>query len=167
MAKSAQAAILLATALCFLSLASVAHSFFLVEGQVYCDTCRAKFQTRASEPIKGSKVRLECRDREGGHLTYTVEGETDAKGMYHLEAEGNHEEEVCEVVLVKSGSEDCKEENKVGFGRHSARISLTHNNGISSPSRLANPLFFMRKEALPVCPEVLRELGILPAEIFH
>ncbi|GAV89872.1 Pollen_Ole_e_I domain-containing protein [Cephalotus follicularis] len=161
----AKCIILLVSALCLFSLLSIAHGDerFFVEGKIYCDTCRAQFITRASQYMKGAKVRLECRDREGGSLTFSVEGETDESGTYRLQVEGDHEEEICEIVPLKSGNPDCNEVNQDYFLRKSARISLTKNNGIASPVRAANPLGFMKKEPLPECPEVLKELGITPS----
>ncbi|KAK1559896.1 hypothetical protein Q3G72_019682 [Acer saccharum] len=76
-----------------------------------------------------AKVKLECREQEDGKVTYTVEGETDEQGVYHLLVEGEHEEEVCEVVLVESRDPEL---DKKSHQRHSSRISLTKQNGISS-----------------------------------
>ncbi|KAJ9690686.1 hypothetical protein PVL29_013047 [Vitis rotundifolia] len=164
MARSLQAVIFLATALCFFSFqaSASAESHFYVEGQVYCDTCRIQFITKVSEYMPGAKVRLECRDREGGSLTYSIEGETDETGSYKLPVDGEHEEEVCEVQLVKSSKPECSEISQGVFARRSARISLASNSGMPSAGRLANPLGFLRQDSLPECPEVLKELGILP-----
>ncbi|KAI9198052.1 hypothetical protein LWI28_009180 [Acer negundo] len=152
---------------CFLSLLGSAYtvvaeddSKFYVVGTVYCDTCRTQFITRVSELMAKAKVKLECREQEDGKVTYTVEGETDKLGVYHLLVEGDHEEEVCEVVLVESSDPDCCELDK-----KSHQISLTKENGISSENRIANPLGFMRKEPLAECPEVLKELGITDQDI--
>ncbi|GLU22862.1 hypothetical protein SLE2022_389050 [Rubroshorea leprosula] len=169
MAKSPSVILFLASALCVLSLA-VAHGNpiprFYVEGKVYCDTCRAQFVTRISDYMAGAKVRLECRDREGGTVKYSVDGQTDKLGTYVLTIDGEHEEEVCDITLVESSDHECSEINQDAFLRKSARISLTTNNGITSPVRLANPLGFMRKTPLPECTEVLRELGITPEGLF-
>ncbi|KAM7255096.1 hypothetical protein ACFE04_020337 [Oxalis oulophora] len=154
--------ILLASAICFLSLVGCAYgaATFFVEGQVYCDTCRAQFVTRVSPFMKGAKVRLECKDREGGSLTYSADAVTDDKGVYRLKVEGDHEEELCEILLVKSSMPDCSEVNTDSFVENGARISLAQNSGMVDPVRQANPLGFMRKEPLPECTQVLKELGI-------
>lgn len=112
--------------------------------------------------IAGAKVRMECRDREGGSVTYSIEGETNKDGNYKLPVEGDHEEEVCEVQLIKSPRDDCSEISQGSFSRRSARISLATHNGMPTGDRLANPIGFMKHEALPQCPGVLKELGILP-----
>ncbi|EOY28007.1 hypothetical protein QUC31_012799 [Theobroma cacao] len=164
MATSPKAIFFLASALCFLSLLGIvdaqAPEQFFVEGKVYCDNCRAQFVTKISKYMAGAQVRLECRDREGGDITYSVDGETDESGTYHIKVEGDHEEEICEVSLVQSSDPECSEIDKENFLRKSARISLTKYSGITSDSRLANPLGFMVKKPLPECTEVLRELGI-------
>ncbi|XP_022720406.1 olee1-like protein [Durio zibethinus] len=167
MATSLKAVFFLASALCFLYLLGIAHAeapeHFFVEGKVYCDNCRVQFVTRISKYMAGAKVRLECKDREGGQLTYAVDGETDASGSYHLKVEGDHEEEVCEVALVESSDPECAEINKENYLRKGARIVLTKDTGISSDRRSANPLGFMVKDRLPECTEVLREIGITAA----
>ncbi|KAL4627103.1 hypothetical protein ACB092_05G143500 [Castanea dentata] len=150
----AKSIISLASALCFLSLLGFAHcqSLFSVEGKVYCDTCRIQFVTRVSEYMQGATVGIECRDREGGSIT-------------HSAVEEEHEEDICAVSLIKSTNPDCSEVSKDPFLKKSARVSLTSNNGISSSVRLANPLGFLKKEALPQCAEVLKELGLTASDI--
>jgi hypothetical protein len=118
-----------------------------------------------SDNAAGAKVGLECKDREGGSLIYSSEAETDESGTYRLPVDGDHEEEICEVVLKKSSDPECGEVSKDPFLKKSARISLTKNNGISSPVRLANPLGFMKKTPLPGCTEALRELGMTADDI--
>ncbi|KAM7263205.1 hypothetical protein ACFE04_000888 [Oxalis oulophora] len=159
----AKVVILLASAVCFLSLIGFTHctdAHFFIEGQVYCDTCNIEFVTRVSKFISGATVRLECKDREGGTLTYSAEDKTDEKGVYRIKVEGDHEEEVCEILLVKSSMPDCQEISTDNFLKNGARISLAANNGMADPVRNANPLGFMVKTPLPECPEVLKELGI-------
>ncbi|KAF8026360.1 hypothetical protein BT93_F2989 [Corymbia citriodora subsp. variegata] len=162
MAKSLKAFVFLALAVSFLSLLGAVYgdSRFFVEGKVYCDTCRTQFTTRVSQDMQGAKVRLECKNREGGDLTYSIEGVTDHAGTYRLPVDGEHEEEICEIVLVKSSQTGCDEVSNEAFLRKSARISLTKNNGMATPVRQANPLGFLKKEALPECTDVLKELGM-------
>ncbi|KAF5474522.1 hypothetical protein F2P56_006415 [Juglans regia] len=164
MAKSST--IILASALCFLSLLGFAYceSRFFVEGKVYCDTCRTQFVTRVSLPMKGATVKIECRDREGGSVTYSSQAETNESGAYSIPVDGEHEEEICEVVLAKSSDPECSEVSKDPFLKKSARVSLTKNNGIASPVRLANPLGFMKKKPISECSKVLRELGMSATE---
>ncbi|XP_012091767.1 olee1-like protein [Jatropha curcas] len=158
--------ICLASAICFLSLFGLAYgeAKFNVEGVVYCDTCRVQFMTKVTTLIEGATVHLECFNRTGDVLTYTSpEAVTDAAGKYSIPVEGDHEDELCQVMLLKSPNPDCNEINKDPFVRESASVTLTNDNGIAGPAREANPLGFLKKEILPECPEVLRELGITPS----
>ncbi|XP_015899170.3 olee1-like protein [Ziziphus jujuba] len=159
MARALVVVALIATTIS-LSLSSVlcsdASEHFFVEGKVYCDTCRVQFVTRVSEYLPGAKVRLECRQRNDSTLTYSTEGETDKNGVYTLPVDGDHEEEICEVKALKSPREDCNEH----FADYDqkARVVLTDKTGVTNIARYASPLGFMKKEALPVCAEVLKEL---------
>ncbi|CAJ1961900.1 unnamed protein product [Sphenostylis stenocarpa] len=161
MAKSS--IIILASTLCFLSfLGSVcAKESYLVEGTVYCDTCRVQFLTKLSEPLEGAKVRVKCSQVDNvRNVTFNKETTTDKTGSYKMEVDGDHEEDTCEVILVKSPRTDCSEIDHESHLLQAARISITKNNGIVSPVRQANPLGFLIKERLPGCPELLKELGI-------
>ncbi|KAL2340566.1 hypothetical protein Fmac_008506 [Flemingia macrophylla] len=62
------------------------------EGIIYCDTCRIQFLTKLSEF-------LEERDIQ----------QTDASGTYKVEMDKDHEEDTCDVVLLKSPRKDCSE----------------------------------------------------------
>ncbi|WCJ28585.1 Pollen Ole e 1 allergen and extensin family protein [Euphorbia peplus] len=164
MAKSTNSFGFLAYAICFLSLFCFAYGEeLMVEGKVYCDTCRVQFITKLSTFIEGATVKLECKDREGGKVTFSKEATTDKAGHYEIKVEGDHEEELCEVVAVKSPQSDCNEMSKDKYNRNAARISLTSHNGIASGKREANPTGFLKKGRLPECVEVLREMGITSA----
>ncbi|KAJ1426125.1 Allergen Ole e 1, conserved site [Sesbania bispinosa] len=154
---------ILASALCFMTFFGSAYCLqdrFFIEGTVYCDTCRTQFLTRVSEFMPGATVMVECKENEGGNLTFSKEAVTDAEGSYKVEVDGDHEEEVCEVRLVKSSREDCGEIDQESHLTQAARISITRNNGIVSPIRSANPLGFLKKERLPVCTQVFKELDL-------
>lgn len=159
----AKSAIMVVAALCLMSFVGSAYGLdkFFVEGKVYCDTCRIQFLTRVSDFLPDSIVRLECKKLEGGNVTYSKEAKTDASGSYKIEVDGDHEEEMCEVVLVKSGREDCAEIDRESHLEQAARVSVTNKNGIISPIRSANPLGFLKKHRLPICSQVFRELGLL------
>ncbi|MCL7044821.1 hypothetical protein MKW94_024463 [Papaver nudicaule] len=139
---------------------SCAEKYLFVQGKVYCDTCRAAFETELTEYIDGAKVRLECHDIEGGHLTYSIEGVTNSTGVYRLPVQGDHAEEICEVYLVKSPLPDCSEILKGGA---SARVQITSNNGIADDTRYANSLGFLKTEPVDGCVNTLRDMG-LPKE---
>ncbi|KAK3198841.1 hypothetical protein Dsin_022256 [Dipteronia sinensis] len=159
---STAAALIATAALCFSVLVGVAQAAeekLVVDGKVYCDTCRVKFETSLSEAVEGAGVKLICRDRESEETKLEMEAETDEAGHYEFEVEGDHAEEICEVHLVKSPREDC---NEIDKGWNSARILLTTDVGVVDSTRHANPLGFMKKEALDKCAEVLQGLGFLP-----
>ncbi|KAK4412817.1 Anther-specific protein LAT52 [Sesamum alatum] len=158
MARLTQAAIILAGALCFLSLLDVATAHgpkFVVDGKVYCEVCRANFTNRFSWPMAGAKVKLECKNEVTEKVTYTLEGETNVYGEYKLTAEGDHGEDLCAVTLVKSSKADCAE---IPDDKPAAEVTLTVNNGFHDELRHANPLTFTRKEALPECAVLFKEL---------
>nr|GMC55426.1 anther-specific protein LAT52-like [Ipomoea batatas] len=152
----------LISALCILALAGIAHCTpekFNVVGNVYCDTCRVQFQTRISQNIKDAVVRLDCRNMENQTLTYSVKGATGADGKYNLTVDGEHEKDMCEVTVVKSPREDCKE---TVAGLEKARVVCTQNVGMEGGLRHANPLFFMKDKADERCAKVLKEIDFLP-----
>ncbi|KAL5836847.1 hypothetical protein ACOSQ3_014016 [Xanthoceras sorbifolium] len=165
MAKTYTVAALVATvALCLAAIVGVAHAeekndSLIVEGKIYCDTCRVQFKTSLSESIEGAKVKLVCRDRESEETKLELEGVTDKSGGYSLKVEGDHAEEICEVHLISSPKEYCKE---ITTDLNSARILLSTNDGVVEPIRRANALGFMKKEALDNCGDVLKDLGFLP-----
>ncbi|KAJ4869032.1 Hydrolase-like protein family [Raphanus sativus] len=165
--------VFLASALCFTTLLHFAAADaddldrFHIKGSVYCDTCRVQFMTRLSKVLEGAKVKLECKGRENQTVTLTKEAVTDKDGKYEMVVMGDHEEEVCEIILEESPDAECSEVNNQEFLRNAARISLTANDGIvSNEVRTINPLGFMRKTSLADCPLVFKELGIVPDVIF-
>ncbi|KAM1271416.1 hypothetical protein ACFX2J_032235 [Malus domestica] len=74
----------LAAAMCLMK------TLFTVEGKVYCDTCRAGYESKAITYIAGAKVRLECRDKSNMALVYTKEGTTDSAGCYKIPVANDH-----------------------------------------------------------------------------
>lgn len=109
--------------------------------------------------IAGATVRLECRNSESEkNVTYSVEGVTDSAGHYCVLVEGEHEDDICEVMATKSPLNDCN----IPFesADQKARISCTENNGVSGDVRLVNPLGFMTKHPDPQCADVLQELDL-------
>ncbi|KAK1317641.1 Pollen-specific protein C13 [Acorus calamus] len=155
------------SALCFLSTLSAALSHsqpkptFIIQGRVYCDTCRAGFETPATLYVQGAKVRVECRNFETGVVSYRGTGTTDEKGTYELKVEDDREDEICEVALVSSPLKECSE---VKEGRDRARILLTHNSGMSSNVRYANSLGFLKDVPLPTCGQLLLQYAMADEE---
>ncbi|KAF5729749.1 putative Anther-specific protein LAT52 precursor [Tripterygium wilfordii] len=141
--------------------APASNDILYVEGRVYCDTCRVQFETKLTEYMEGASVRLECRNRTTDKITYTFEDLTDSNGIYHIPVEGDHEEEICEVRLLKSSRDDCSETTT---GRRVGRVLITKNVGVATPIRYANSLGFLQKVALPGCIKELQGLGFLPLD---
>lgn len=77
--------------------------------------------------------------------------------------DGDREEEICEVVALKSSRADCSD---LMAGYERARITLTKKNGLASIARYPNPLGFMIKEALPNCIVILAEMGLVPLDLW-
>ncbi|KAH7844441.1 hypothetical protein Vadar_027998 [Vaccinium darrowii] len=169
----AKALALIASALCFLAVAAHAHDDmvhapavddynldkFCVEGFVYCDGCRVLFPA-AGGNIGQAVVELSCRDRDDGTPTLTIQGKTDNVGYYAINVNKDHENDICDVQVVSSPEPDC---NIIVPAISTTRINLARNSGIITASRFANPIGFMRKEALPECHDVLDSMGFIPA----
>ncbi|CAM8939014.1 unnamed protein product [Rhodiola kirilowii] len=149
-------------ALCLLPSFAVAFRPFtnplIVRGRVYCDTCRAGFETPATTYIAGVRVRLECRDRHSFEMRYTIDALTDASGTYEVTVNEDHEDEVCDAVLIRSPRPDCA---LLSPGRDRARVILTRYNGIASDISFVNSLGFMKNEALSGCTELLQQYSEL------
>ncbi|KAL5201852.1 hypothetical protein ABZP36_036206 [Zizania latifolia] len=140
---------------------------FFVEGDVYCDTCRAGFVTNVSTPIQGARVRLECRHfmSASGAVERSAEGTTDAAGHYRIELKDNRgAEEVCAVVLVSSPASGCKEA-EAGRDRSPVTLVQEKDAGLVTMVRQANPLGFLKDQPLPICGDLLKNyaLGTAPS----
>ncbi|KAE8699122.1 Anther-specific protein LAT52 [Hibiscus syriacus] len=143
---------------CISSLISFALAVekFKVVGKVYCDTCRVEFETKLSEPIPGATVKLECRKVRDEAVTYSREAVTNATGGYSIPVEGDHEAEICKVSVEKSPRADCNEKMEAW---EKSQVELTTQDGLADPITTANNLGFKKKEALPGCPQVLKDMG--------
>ncbi|KAF3447303.1 hypothetical protein FNV43_RR12486 [Rhamnella rubrinervis] len=126
----------------------------VLHGQVYCDTCLAGFETSASNYIAGAKVKVECRDRNTMELLYSKEGKTDSTGTYKISINEDHENQLCDALLVSSPQGDC---STVSPGRERTRVILTNYNGIASENRFANAMGFTMKEPAAGCADVLKQ----------
>ncbi|KAF0927639.1 hypothetical protein E2562_035493 [Oryza meyeriana var. granulata] len=127
---------------------------FTVTGRVYCDNCRAGFETNASHSIKGATVQMECRHFETQELHHKAEATVNEWGWYKMEVGEDHQEEICEVALLRSPEAECAEIERF---RDRSRVPLTRNNGIKQGGiRYANPIAFFRKQPLASCGDILR-----------
>ncbi|KAH7847376.1 hypothetical protein Vadar_025396 [Vaccinium darrowii] len=127
---------------------------FRLEGRVYCDTCRAGFETSFTTPIAGAEVKVECKNRETQELLYSIGATTDSKGKYEIKVREDHANQLCDVMLVSSPQSDCA---KPDSGRDRSRVILTGNNGISSYNRFANAMGFLKDKPLAGCQQLLQQ----------
>lgn len=97
-----------------------------------------------------------CKKEEGNNVTYVKESTTDKNGIYKINVDGEHEEEVCEVSTNSNGKGECS----LPMANKSDRIGLTKNMGVSSLVRFVNPLGFMSKSIDSQCGSVISELGL-------
>uniref|UniRef100_M1BZ40 Allergen BRSn20 n=1 Tax=Solanum tuberosum TaxID=4113 RepID=M1BZ40_SOLTU len=102
----------------------------------------------------GSRVRIECKNRDTNDLAYTVEGFTNSKGEYKILVNSDRRDEFCDVVLIRSSDPMCAEPNT---GRDRARVVLTSNNGMVSNTRFANSMGFLSNEPLASCTKILQQ----------
>ncbi|KAL6227789.1 hypothetical protein ACLB2K_001745 [Fragaria x ananassa] len=150
-------AVLVLLALCVLPAlvsAKILGKPFHVQGRVYCDTCRCGFETSATIYIAGATVGIKCMNRNSMSLAYSVEGVTDQTGTYNILVEDDHEDQICESVLVSSPISDCKSADP---GRSRANVVLTRFNGVVKTKRFANNMGFFKDQALPECTELLKQ----------
>ncbi|XP_004299638.1 PREDICTED: pollen allergen Phl p 11-like [Fragaria vesca subsp. vesca] len=108
----------------------------------------------------GATVRVECKDKSGVSLRYSKEGTTDSTGTYRIVVDEDHEDQICDAILVSSPQKSCSEATP---GRDRARVILTGYNGIASNNRFANAMGFMRTEALSGCAQVFKQMQELDA----
>ncbi|KAL6984195.1 hypothetical protein U1Q18_017572 [Sarracenia purpurea var. burkii] len=109
----------------------------------------------------GAKVRVECKDRETQTLLYSIDTTTDSTGTYKLAVKEDHEDQLCDAVLVSSPQSDCASADP---GRDRARVILTRNNGIVSNNRFANAMGFMRDQPLSGCQQLLLQYELQESE---
>ncbi|KAK4800815.1 hypothetical protein SAY86_021302 [Trapa natans] len=163
MAKNLGVAALIA-ALCLVG-AVYCQERLIVQGSIFCDTCRVDFATPLSYDLKDTKVKLECRNTTTNVVTLSMEGKTDKSGWYKIEVDNDHDDELCEVSLVESGDPKCGETLK-GMVR-TARIALTNRNGVAQETRFAGALSYATKESHADCAKVLLKMGVLPPDFFN
>nr|AAF16869.1 allergen-like protein BRSn20 [Sambucus nigra] len=151
------ARLILLVALSFLPLLTSARLIgnpFLLKGSVYCDTCRAGFETDATKYLHGARVRIECKDRDTLRLTYSDEAVTDSKGKYSVLVSDDHGDQMCDAILVSSPDPECAVPDK---GRDRACVILTRSNGMTSDERFANAMGFLKNEPMAGCTQILQK----------
>ncbi|TKY47643.1 DOWNSTREAM OF FLC [Spatholobus suberectus] len=132
----------------------IATATFHVKGSVYCDTCRAGFETNATLYIEGARVGIQCKERKTMKVVFYTEGVTDSTGTYHVEVENDYRDHICECLLVKSPLKWCSTPDS---GRDRSSIVLTHyQNGMVNHLHYANAMGYLKDEPLPECKKLLK-----------
>ncbi|RDY12710.1 Protein DOWNSTREAM OF FLC, partial [Mucuna pruriens] len=126
---------------------------FYVKGRVYCDPCRAAFETSATTYIARAEVTLECKDRMTNKSVYSKKARTDSSGSYTIFVDAIQANQNCEARLVTSPLPDCKEPTP---GRDHSRVILNRFNGIATNDRFVNNLGFMKDRVASVCAKIFR-----------
>ncbi|XP_021775274.1 major pollen allergen Lol p 11-like [Chenopodium quinoa] len=135
---------------------------FCVRGRVYCDPCKAGFETPASTYLQDVKVKLECRHRHTQKVLYHAEATTDATGSYKIFVANDQKDNVCDTVLVSSPHANCKLADP---GRDRSRVSLTSNSGEVSNDRFANNLGFTVEEPMSFCSQLMQQYELTEDEV--
>ncbi|KAK4742082.1 hypothetical protein SAY87_000083 [Trapa incisa] len=130
------------------------RSPLVVRGKVYCDPCRAGFETSASTFIAGAKVKLECKDRHTMKILYTGDATTDSTGTYVIPVTEDHVDQLCDAMLVSSSHPTCRIPSE---GRDKARVILTRHNGMATDNRFANNMGFVTEKPMSGCNQILQQ----------
>ncbi|RVX23614.1 Protein downstream of FLC [Vitis vinifera] len=151
------AKLLMSIALCLLlvyvSEARPMRKPFVLHGRVYCDTCRAGFETSETTYIAGfwcnhsGSTASMLRLRVHGLLHMEVQ-------ELELSAKTGTAYSLFTALRVKSPQPDCA---KVDPGRDRSRLSLTRSNGLVSDTRFANAMGFMKDEPASGCTQLLKQ----------
>ncbi|KAK8492284.1 hypothetical protein V6N13_109998 [Hibiscus sabdariffa] len=151
------AKVLLLFALCVLpalvSATRMVKSPLMVQGHVYCEHCRAGFETSKSRCVLHAKVKVVCRDKKTNQVVYEREGYTDKAENYQIPVHEDHWDQICDAVLVESSQPDCA---TMTPGRERARVILTNYNGFASTTRYANAMSFLADEPEAGCAEIMK-----------
>ncbi|KAI3891528.1 hypothetical protein MKW92_019245 [Papaver armeniacum] len=120
---------------------------------VYCDDFHVVNRSNVIHVVPDLRPKFLNRsknavNKEGGNITYTAEDVvTDEDGMYLVVINGDHEDDVCEVLLKESPRSIVT----VVPTRNQGRVAITiDNGGIDSPIRFMNSLAFSRKYLSPI-----------------
>lgn len=156
---------MVAVALCLLAATAAARPVsnpYVVRGRVYCDTCRAGFETSASNYLKGAKVRLECCQRHSNEVLYSAEAITDESGTFNIVVKEDQRDRVCDTMLVSSPDRKCALPDQ---GRDRSRVVLTSYNGMLSATRFANNMGFMVEEPMAYCAQLMQQYELTEDEV--
>ncbi|CAN6845637.1 unnamed protein product [Brassica oleracea] len=110
----------------------------------------------------GAMVKLVCKNRKTMEEIYTNVAVSNMHGKYMFVVHNNHNDEMCDVMLVKSSDKGCSEISK---GREQARVILNHYNGITEQIRHANNMGFGKDVTDVFCYELIKKYHVDENEI--
>ncbi|XP_022740049.1 protein DOWNSTREAM OF FLC-like [Durio zibethinus] len=128
---------------------------FRIVGKVYCDACRAGFETSKCSYIPGARVEIKCYDSITLILKYSIGAATDSTGTYSILVEDDHQDQICYATLVSSPIPSCRNADP---RRNKATVILTRSNGAISNLHHANAMGFLQDKAAVGCQEMLVKL---------
>ncbi|XWS44896.1 hypothetical protein CRYUN_Cryun15aG0089100 [Craigia yunnanensis] len=128
---------------------------FRIIGKVYCDACRAGFETSKCSYMPGARVEIKCYDRITLRLKYSIGAVTDSAGTYSILVEDDHQDQLCYAKLVSSPIPSCR---TLDPRRNKATVILTRGNGAIASLHHANAMGFLQDKAAAGCQELLKKL---------
>ncbi|XWS41538.1 hypothetical protein CRYUN_Cryun17cG0090300 [Craigia yunnanensis] len=140
---------------------------FRIIGKVYCDACRAGFETSKCSYIPDRIIKLMFPFRlsvcfssmfnlSDQFLTVqSIGAVTDSTGTYNSLVEDEHQDQLCYATLVSSPIPSCRiADNR----RNKATVILTRSNGAIANLHHANAMGFLQDKAAAGCQELLKKL---------
>ena len=99
------------------------------------------------------QLKIECKNRDNKTSTFTSETKSRPDGYFVVKVPGDHEEDICEVILTPNKHSQC---NEIMATRDRDQVSLADNAGVVGNVRYTNDLFYMTKDVDKRC-EVIYE----------
>ncbi|MCD7471735.1 hypothetical protein HAX54_012368 [Datura stramonium] len=81
-----------------------------------------------------------------------------------IEVKGDHENDICEISLVNSPKEDCKE---IVPEFITNRVVCSKNVGMHNAVRFVNPLFFRKDKPIDGCKELVEQMELVDLSILE
>jgi len=101
------------------------------------------------------QLKVECKNRDNDTTTFTSETKSGADGYFTVKVPGDHEEDICEVILTPNHHPQC---NEIMASRDRDPVSLADNAGVVGNVRYANDLFYMTKDVDKRCEAIYESL---------
>lgn len=107
-------------------------------------------------------MRLECKNRKSGAITFSADAETNKDGEYQIKVYGEHlqKDELCEMIPIFSPDPNCNEISRDPSVRKANQITLAELKGMSSNTRTVTSIGFLTKKVPPECDEILKKTSV-------